>query len=44
VRTAGVVLLVPVLLVGRDGRGLHDRLAGTVVVHAPERRVGTGWS
>lgn len=32
VRTALLVLLVPVLLVDRYGRGLHDRIAGTVAV------------
>ncbi len=32
IRTALLVLVVPALLPGRDGRGLHDRLAGTVLV------------
>ena len=32
VRTGLLVLLVPVLLVDADGRGLHDRLTGTAVV------------
>ena len=33
-RTALLVLLVPALISDRDGRGLHDRAARTVVVHA----------
>ncbi len=33
-RTALLVLLVPALITDRDGRGLHDRAAGTVVVRA----------
>jgi uncharacterized RDD family membrane protein YckC len=32
-RTALLCLLVPALLVDADGRGLHDRLTGTAVVH-----------
>ena len=32
VRTVLLCLFVPVLIVGRDGRGLHDRAAGTVIV------------
>ena len=32
VRTALLCLLVPALVVDADGRGLHDRLAGTAVV------------
>ena len=32
VRTGLLMLLVPALLVDADGRGLHDRLAGTAVV------------
>lgn len=31
-RTALLMLLVPALVTDRDGRGLHDRAAGTVVV------------
>ena len=31
-RTALLVLLVPAVISDRDGRGLHDRAAGTVVV------------
>jgi uncharacterized RDD family membrane protein YckC len=34
VRTALLVLLVPALILDRDGRGLHDKAAGTVVVRA----------
>lgn len=33
VRTALLLLLIPALIWDRDGRGLHDRLAGTVLVH-----------
>lgn len=33
VRTALLCLLVPALVVDADGRGLHDRLTGTAVVH-----------
>lgn len=32
VRTALLLLVIPVLLIDADGRGLHDRLAGTVLV------------
>lgn len=31
-RTLLLALLVPALIADRDGRGLHDRLAGTVLV------------
>jgi uncharacterized RDD family membrane protein YckC len=34
VRTALLLLLIPALVFDRDGRGLHDRAAGTVVVRA----------
>ena len=33
VRTGLLMLLVPALLVDADGRGLHDRLTDTAVVH-----------
>lgn len=33
-RTALLVLLIPVVIWDRDGRGLHDRAVGSVVVHA----------
>ena len=39
-RTVLLALLVPALIWDRDGRGLHDRAAGTVVVHAG--RPGSG--
>jgi uncharacterized RDD family membrane protein YckC len=32
IRTLLLALLVPVLLVGRDGRGLHDRAADTAII------------
>jgi uncharacterized RDD family membrane protein YckC len=34
VRTALLLLLVPALVFDRDGRGLHDKAASTVVVRA----------
>ncbi|MEQ7123419.1 RDD family protein [Actinopolymorpha sp. B11F2] len=34
VRTALILLVLPPLIVDRDGRGLHDRLAGTALVRA----------
>ena len=33
-RTALLLLLVPALVMDRDGRGLHDRAAGSLVVRA----------
>ena len=38
VRTALLLLLVPALISDRDGRGLHDKAAGTAVVQARARR------
>jgi uncharacterized RDD family membrane protein YckC len=32
-RTALLVVLIPALIWDRDGRGLHDRLAGSVIIH-----------
>ncbi len=32
IRTALVMLVLPALIMDRDGRGLHDRAAGTLVV------------
>lgn len=34
VRTLLILLVLPPLIVDRDGRGVHDRLAGTVLVRA----------
>jgi len=34
VRTALLILLIPALIVDRDGRGLHDRFTDTVVINA----------
>lgn len=34
VRTAMLFLLIPAVVLDRDGRGLHDRLTGTAVVRA----------
>jgi uncharacterized RDD family membrane protein YckC len=36
-RTVLICLLVPPLVWDRDGRGLHDRVVGTAVVHAGRR-------
>jgi len=33
-RTALLLLLIPAVIWDRDGRGLHDKAAGSVVVHA----------
>jgi uncharacterized RDD family membrane protein YckC len=33
-RTALLVLLIPAVIWDQDGRGLHDKAAGTVVVRA----------
>lgn len=33
IRAVLLGLVIPVLLIDRDGRGLHDRLAGTVQIH-----------
>jgi uncharacterized RDD family membrane protein YckC len=32
-RTVLLLVLIPALIYDRDGRGLHDRAAGTVLVH-----------
>ena len=32
VRTLLILLVLPPFVVGRDGRGLHDRVAGTAIV------------
>jgi uncharacterized RDD family membrane protein YckC len=34
VRTGLLLLVLPAVVYDRDGRGLHDRAAGTVVVRA----------
>lgn len=33
IRAVLLVLVIPVLVIDRDSRGLHDRLAGTVQIH-----------
>ena len=38
IRTALLVLIVPAVIVDRDGRGLHDRAAGTAVVRTASNR------
>ncbi len=38
VRTILIALVVPPLVYDRDGRGLHDKVAGTVVVHGERAR------
>jgi uncharacterized RDD family membrane protein YckC len=35
VRTLLLCLFVPAVVVGRDGRGLHDLAAGTRIVRLP---------
>lgn len=42
VRTALLVLVVPAVLLDRDGRGLHDKAAGTIVVRAAGARSFAG--
>ena len=37
IRTGLLILVVPALITDRDGRGLHDRAAGTVVLRAGEQ-------
>lgn len=32
-RTGLLLLLIPALIWDRDGRGMHDRLAGSVIIH-----------
>jgi uncharacterized RDD family membrane protein YckC len=34
-RTALIALVIPPLIIDRDGRGLHDLAVGTAVVHGP---------
>jgi uncharacterized RDD family membrane protein YckC len=38
IRTALVMLVVPAVFTDRDGRGLHDKAAGTLVVRTREAR------
>ena len=38
VRTALLMLVLPAVVTDRDGRGLHDKAAGTVVVRTREAR------
>ncbi|CAN5365568.1 RDD family protein [soil metagenome] len=38
VRTALVCLVLPALIWDRDGRGYHDRLAGTLILRRPGQR------
>lgn len=42
VRSVLLCLAVPALIWDRDGRGLHDKAAGTVLVRTPGRRSGGG--
>ena len=32
IRTALIVLVIPAIVIDDDGRGLHDRVAGTIVI------------
>ncbi len=38
VRTALLCLVLPALIWDRDGRGYHDRAAGTLILRRPQRR------
>ena len=38
IRTALLMLVLPAVITDRDGRGLHDKAAGTVVVRTREAR------
>jgi uncharacterized RDD family membrane protein YckC len=38
VRTALVMLVLPAVIMDRDGRGLHDKAAGTLVVRTRDAR------
>ena len=38
IRTALVMLVLPAVIMDRDGRGLHDKAAGTLVVRTREAR------
>lgn len=42
IRTALAVLVLPAVFMDRDGRGLHDKAAGTVVVRTREARPFAG--
>jgi uncharacterized RDD family membrane protein YckC len=42
IRTALLVLVLPAVLMDRDGRGLHDKAAGTIVVRAAGSRSFAG--
>jgi uncharacterized RDD family membrane protein YckC len=42
VRTALLFLVLPALLLDRDGRGLHDKAGGTVVLRAAGTRSSVG--
>lgn len=38
VRTALLCLVLPALIFAADGRGYHDRIAGTMILRRPQRR------
>ena len=42
IRTALLILLVPALILDRDGRGLHDKAAGTAVLRGKPRAPDRG--
>ena len=42
IRTALVMLVIPAVFMDRDGRGLHDKAAGTLVVRTREARPFAG--
>jgi uncharacterized RDD family membrane protein YckC len=38
IRTALLMLVIPAVIIDRDGRGLHDKAAGTLVVRTRDAR------
>ena len=42
IRTALLFLVIPAILLDRDGRGLHDKAAGTIVLRAKTSRSFAG--
>jgi uncharacterized RDD family membrane protein YckC len=42
IRTALIFLVIPAVVLDRDGRGLHDKAAGTVVLRAEGSRSFAG--
>jgi uncharacterized RDD family membrane protein YckC len=42
IRTALLLLVIPAVVINREGRGLHDKAAGTVVLRADDGRSFAG--